>query len=309
MGTRKRRRLENAGLKDYIDEVKDGKVEGTFGTNLFTEDWNAHDPDIKKFRDRGQFEIQPLKLDNMQTGWARCTDPLCQERMLNRKNEKIFQVQQNNRDGLLKKNVLRHFEQYHLTEEEMNAKRQNERNKRQAGRTSNRSADPDQPLIESFVQPAMKKLPPEFVEELKKLNAAIIAEAGLSLDFFTKAAVIERDRFILKALGYDPDQVSLFDRGSGAVKNDLFKAGSENADLIKRVVPALADKGRVAWVLDHQAILQLTNETNRDAFGTAIVLSADSDMRHTYLTSFESVPSTATEDTVRIARQVAKERE
>ena len=309
MGTRKRRRLEDAGLEDYVDEVKNGTIEGTFGPNLFTKEWHPHDPVIKKFRDRGEFEIQPLMLNNMETGWARCTDIVCQERMLNRKNERIFQIQQNNRDGLLKKNVIRHFDQYHLTEEELNEKRQNERNKRIAARSSVRSADPDQPLIESFAQPAMKKLSPQVVDELKKLNVAVIAEAGLSLDFFTKASVIERDRFLLKSLGYDPDQISRFDRGSGAVKNDLFKAGSANAELIKRVAPQLADKSRLALLIDHQAILQLSDETNRDAFGFGIILSAEDEKRHNYLAAFESVPSTSTEETVRRARQVAKERE
>ena len=309
MSSRKRRRLEDAGLKDYIDEVKDGKIEGIFGPNLFVQEWNPHDPVIKKFRDRGEFEIQPLMLNNMETGWARCTDTLCQERMLNKKNERIFQVQQNNRDGLLKKNVIRHFEQHHLTEEELIEKRQNERNKRIAGRSSIRSVDSDQPLIDSFAQPALKKLSPQVVEELKILNAAVIAEAGLSLDFFTKASVIERDRFLLKSLGYDPDQISRFDRGSGAVKNDLFKSGSKNADVIKRVAPQLAEKSRLALLIDHQAILQLSNETNRDAFGTGIILSADDDKRYNYLASFESVPSTTTEETVRRARQVAQEGE
>ena len=312
MSSRKKRRLEETGLRDhgslkkYTDGVRDGEIEGVFGNNVFTDDWHPHDPQIKKYRDRGSFELQPLLLDNMETGWVRCTLPLCKERMLSRKNERIFQAQQNNRDGLLKKNVLRYFELHHLTEEEESAKRQAERQRRIDARRPASSADPDQPSIELFAQPTKKKFGPQVVEELKKMNAAVIAEAGLSLDFWTKSAVIEREKYLLESMGYDSEQVHRFDRGSSAVKADLYKVATKNANAIKKVLPQLADKSRIALMVDHQAILQLTNEPNRDALGSALILSAIDDKRYSYLMGFESVSTTSTSETVRIVRRTAQ---
>ena len=162
--------------------------------------------------------------------------------------------------------------------------------------------------MELFAQPALKKLNPQSIGELQKLNAAIIAEAGLSLDFFTKESIMERDRFLLKSLGYDPDQVRRINRGKHAVKEDLFKAGSENARLIRSVAPQLADKGRLAMMIDHQSILHLKKEDCRDAFGSGLVLSASSGKRHEYLMGYEATGTTGARETVRVARQHAKER-
>ena len=307
MGSRKRRRLDNAGLDDYINNVDSGQTEGVFGTNLCTEDLYPNDPDYKKFRERDTFEIQPLMLDGVTTGWARCTLPRCQEQRMSSKQSKIFQIQQKNRDGVLKRNLFRHFEQWHLTDEEQKEKREAERLRRIAGKRKV-AADSAQPSMELFAKPALKKLNPQSIEELQKLNAAIIAEAGLSLDFFTKESIMERDRFLLKSVGYDPDQVQRINRGKHAVKEDLFKAGSENARLIRSVAPQLADKGRLAMMIDHQAILHLKKEDCRDAMGSGLVLSASSGKRHDYLMGYEATGTTGARETVRIARQHAKER-
>ena len=308
MTSRKRRRLDQAGLEEYINNVDNGVTEGVFGSNICTEDLYPNDPLYKKFREQDTFEIHPLMLEDMATGWARCTLPKCQERrMQSRQQSRIFQIQQKNRDGVLKRNIIRHFEQWHLTDEEQKEKRETERLRRIAGKRRV-AADSAQPSMELFAQPTLKKLNPQTSEELQKLNAAIIAEAGLSLDFFTKESVMKRDEFLLKSLGYCPEQVHRFNRGKHAVKEDLFKAGSENARLIQSVAPQLADKGRLALMIDHQSILHLKNEDCRDALGSGLILSSTSGTRHEYLLGYEATGTTGTRETVRVVRQHAKER-
>ena len=119
---------------------------------------------------------------------------------------------------------------------------------------------------------------------------------------------MERDRYILRMLGYDPDQVRRFNRGKNAVKEDLFKTGSENARLIRSVAPQLADQGRLALAVDHQSILHLKKEDCRDACGSGLVLSASSGKRHEYLMGYEPTITTGARETVRVVRQHAQER-
>ena len=310
--SRKRRRLEENDVDEYITNVDNGTREGIFGANVCTEDLYPDDPEYKKFRERHEFEIQPLLMkigdQQLETGWARCTLSICQERRLSNAKGRVFRIQQKNRDGVLKRDIIRHFTQFHLTEEEEKEKKEAERLRRIAGRRR-LPADSAQPSMELFAQPVLKKLTPQIAEELKKMNAAIIAEEGLSLDFFKKDAVIERERFLLKSVGYDPDEVHRFDRGKNAVKDDIYKEGSKNARIIRSVAPQLADKSRLSIMIDHQSILQLSNEETRDALGIGLILSSVDDKRYSYLLSYEATETTAANETVRVARRVAQERE
>lgn len=143
---------------------------------------------------------------------------------------------------------------------------------------------------------------------MKLKNAAAIAGNGLSLDVFVSEEFMERDKFLLKSLGYDAEQAHKFNRGATAVKMDLFKNGSAHAQLIKTLVPKLAELSRIALLIDHQAILQLKNEPARDSLGVALILSASDGLRYCYLLGFEAVESTRTADTVRITKQILKDR-
>lgn len=143
---------------------------------------------------------------------------------------------------------------------------------------------------------------------MKILNAAAIAGNDLSLNIFVSDEFMERDKFLLKSLGFDPELAHKFNRGATAVKMDLFKNGREHAQLIKTTIPKLAELSRAAVLIDHQSILQLTNEPSRDSLGVALILSASDGKRYCYLIGFEAVPNTTTAVTVRITKSILKEK-
>ena len=143
---------------------------------------------------------------------------------------------------------------------------------------------------------------------MKILNAAAIAGNDLSLNVFVSDEFMERDKCLLKSLGYDPELAHKFNRGETAVKMDLFKNGRENAYLIRATIPKLVELSRVAILIDHQSILQLTNEPVRDSLGVALVLSASDGKRYCYLIGFEAVPNTSTPVTVQTTKSILKEK-
>jgi len=303
--SRKRIRLETAGLPEYLQKVNSKEIEGTYGEDdLLTADEELiNDEKVKKYTENQNFEFLPLLLNGEQTGYAKCTLPLCQERLNDRAKAVAWRCQQYNRSGLLKRDVLRHLETYHLSEVEETLKRSEQRHKRALSQQS----DSSQPSIALFAQPSKKKLDQNTVNQLRKMNAAIIAENSLSLDFFANDAVIMRDRYILEKLGYDPDEVFRFNKGKTALKLDLFKTGFENAKIIAKVAPALADQHRWALLIDHQAILHLNNEEDNEALGIALILSANDEQRYSYLLSFEASKSKTHQETIKMVRQTAKE--
>ena len=179
---------------------------------------------------------------------------------------------------------------------------------KQGKKTKRKKRDQSQPSIMDFVQPPppTKQINYADLEKLKALNASVIASCNLSLDFFVSEEMMERDQFLLKLAGIDPMQAHKFNRGETAVKEDLFKVGSANRQLIKSVAPKLAEMSRVSMQIDHQAVLQLTAETGRDAYGTALILAASDKKRYSYLLGFQNVESTRIADTVKLTQQIAQ---
>ena len=303
---RKRLRLEAAGFSDYLSKVDKGEIEGNYQESdllLLADDKLKNDPVFKKYTEKDEFEFHALIFDGEQTGYARCTDETCRRRLKDREGKIVFQCQQYNRDGMLKKYVIRHLSTYHLSDAEEIIKRNESRQKRILSQQS----DSSQPSISMFTTSSKKKIDAKAVSGLQQRNAAVIAEKGLSLDFFVNDVVLERDRFLLEKLGYDPDEVFRFNRGKTAVKNDLFKTCNENNKKIAKVAHSLADTHRLAWLIDHQSLPNLPNEPADDALGSALILTADDGHRYPYLLAFDGVRNKTNDETVRMVRQTAKE--
>ena len=120
-------------------------------TNLQKEKLSQFFPNdavAKKFKEREDFQFQALLLENETTGYARCTLPRCQERLKREQKKVVFQVQQLNRDGMIKKFLHRHLEYYHLTEAEHEERKGHKRQTQ--GRSKSR--DSSQMSITNFVQ-------------------------------------------------------------------------------------------------------------------------------------------------------------
>ena len=133
---------------------------------------------------------------------------------------------------------------------------------------------------------------------MRRANANVIAQSRLSLDFFTNEAMIERDQILCRIAGIHEDEVSRFNRGSTAVKNDLFKQGDYARDLIRKTIPLLAARNRVAALIDHQAILHLTNVKEKDALGVGLVLTAIDHRRHSFLCGYNPTMDTSQNETI-----------
>lgn len=257
---------------------------------------------VKQYREKDPFKMHALLLGDMHTGYARCTNTKCQERL----DTVVFQVQEKNRSGLLKKMLVRHLTNYHISDEQLGEKLKRTRERQQRAR--NQRATSSQQSMDNFVQVApTRTMNIQVVNQLKVLNAATIAGCNVSFDFFVSEEMLERDRFLLESFGIDPDQVHRFNRGRTAVKEDLFKEGSANQQLIRSVAQALAKTSRLTIMIDHQKVLQLTNEQNSDALGVALVLSATDKKRYTYLLGFQTVSLTSNEPTVRATKLIAQE--
>ena len=299
---KKRRRLEEQNFDAYLKRINSGEELGTFEDDVDLIDLkHAHDSLTVTYREREGFVFNALLFNGEQTGYARCSLERCRERMKREEHLQVFQCQEYNRSGLQRKFLKRHLEVYHKTDSELEAQRS--RSRRQIA-----SQDSSQISMTDFVKPVKKKLSHGAKEKLKQLNAAVIAANNLSMNFFVCEEMLERDRFLLENTQIDPDDVYQFNRGATSVKEDLFKIGSANRQLIKSVAPKLAEKSRLCLLLDHQSILHLSNETNRSALGSALLLKATDGKRYQHLMSFESVDSTGTEPTVRLAKKTAKER-
>ena len=305
---RKRRRLEGLDLPAHIDKINAGEIIGTYEEVDLVQKHFALDELTLKYKERDDFEFNALLLDGMTTGWARCTSEKCRERMMNGPEKSIvFMCNQENRSGMQRRFLERHLRYYHKTEEEIEEANKKRKESRLEARLNPRRQN-NQPSMLNFAKRPSKCLGSDDVTELKALNAAVIASKNLSMDFFVSEEMLERDEYLLKSVGVDPSEVHRFNRGSGAVKSDLFKAGSANWRLIKTVGPRLAEKSRLTILIDHQKILQLTNESDKDAIGCALVLTATDMNRYQFFLAYDTVKSTRTPDTVKHVNEVAKVR-
>lgn len=303
---RKRRRLEELDLSAHIDKINTGEILGTYEEVDLVNKHFALDELALKYKERDDFEFNALLLDGMTTGWARCTLEKCRERMKNGPEKSIvFMCNQENRSGMQRRFMERHFRNYHKTDEEMEEASKKRKKSRNQARLNPQQQN-SQPTILDFAKRPSKCLGSDDVNELKALNAAVIASKNLSMDFFVSEEMMERDAYLLKSAGVDPSEVHRFNRGAGAVKNDLFLTGSANWRLIKSVAPRLAEKSRLSMQIDYQKILQLTAESDKDAIGCALILTATDKRRYNFVLAYENVKSIRTLDTVKHVNEVAK---
>lgn len=146
------------------------------------------------------------------------------------------------------------------------------------------------------------------MKEIRRLNASVIAQSGCGLNFFKKDAMQERDRALMRACGYDPDEVDRFDKSSTGVKNDLFKQELYARDLIRKAIPALVKCNRIAVQFDHQQITHLRSETGPKAFGAGLILTGADKLRHIYLCGFVAVPDATDATTHQVLKSIAQVR-
>ena len=118
----------------------------------------------------------------------------------------------------------------------------------------------------------------------------------------------ERDRALLRACGYDEDEVSKFNKSSTGIKNDLFKQELIARDLIRKAIPGLVKCNRIAVQFDHQQITHLRNESGPKAFGVGLILTGSDNLRYIYLCGFEAVPDGRDATTHQVLKSISQVR-
>ena len=233
--------------------------------------------------------------------------------MWSKDNKCTFQIQNDRKAGSKWQLIERHLLQFHQLPEDL------------SGTSKNRSADKAdkarQTKIDSFR--ASKKLPQSVIDELRQHNINVVAQRHTSLNFFSKEEVRNRDRALLKAGGFNPDDVLKFDLTGPTIKKDLERNSAANQTFIAKVGGKLAECRLLALAIDHHDIKNLGNQelvgvnphdgTTADAvrpksaLGLQLILCALDGTRHAYLLAYIAVTEKTNATTLRWAREVLQE--
>ena len=319
---RKRKEISVETIRDkkerkaYVTMVNKGRAQGNFETeNLCPRNCPlATDPDIKDFIEGNDFQIFALLDKNgAHTGYGRCTFTSCETKML-AVNKRVFQIQDKAAPGTKKQLLLRHFRKYHSDNQtDYDSDAQIEDN--------SIVSDSSQSSMVQFgrierrrITVQLRKLPDSVVTELRRKNCEIVATAHTPLGFFGKQVMRERDQILLRAAGYDPDEVFRFDKGETTMKRDLFAEGAARKAILRQCLPQLANLNLLSATMDHQTITALKGEVDSDALGIGIMLSTAPDAQNPkchrvpFLLKYEPVNSTANDLTSKLAIKVFQER-
>ena len=315
----KRPRIE---ITEYCSAVEKKEQDGIYDDadlckKYFAEVW------MKEAQERESFTINSLLFEGTATGYAKCSSDRCREHMWITKKKATFKIQKGVNGGSAPGLMERHIQNYH------------------SEKTARRDISV-QPSIRAFAAKT-KKLSDSTVRELRAANCNIIAQTHTSLNHFSKEAVRNRDRILLRAGGFDPDEVKRFDVTGPTCKRDLEAQSERHFDFLTNVIPKLAEKNLIALAVDHKAILNLKNqkliprelsaksaEDNRphediieiqqsqnesanedrvrpkDALGLQLILLASDGKRYSYLLEFQPVTEKTKDATDFILKKMLK---
>ena len=293
----------------YIDQVAAKEKEGEYDTRdicgqKFKESQNKR---IQTAQEAGKFEIHQLLFKGQPTGYARCSCQNCRNSMWIKKKIAVFQINPYKTQGAKWQLLERHLNTYHSSAGKAD----------EAASSSKTKSGPQQTKLN--VTSKAKKIPMSLVEEMRNHNINVVARRHTSLNFFAKEEVRERDRALLRAGGFDPDEVFKFDRTGPTVKKDLERNTQSNRALIAEIAPKLAEEGLFALALDHMEIKNMKNQkvigvnlhdgSNADAvrpkhaLGMQLIISAERG-RKAYMLGYCAVPEKTNETTLRWAREI-----
>ena len=298
----------------YIEQVAAKEKEGEYDTRDLCAQTFKQEAQNKRMRtaqEAGKFEIHQLLFNGQPTGYARCSSKNCRDSMWIKKKIAVFQINPYKTQGAKWQLLERHLTTYHSSAGDADV----------AGTSSKPKSGPQQTKLN--LTSKAKKLPQSLIEEMRKHNINVVANRHTSLNFFSKEDVRERDRALLRAGGFDPDEVFKFDRTGPTVAKDLERNSQSNMALIAEVAPELAEKGLLALSFDHMDLKELKNQqiigTNlqdedtaeavrpKHALGIQLIhLGLDCE-RNGYLLNFLTVKDKTNETTLRWARETLKE--
>ena len=286
----KKRKLDAMeGVKEYIEKVNAGEIEGEYGENVLK---GCQESVINGFLEKEPFEILPLMFNGYQVGNGKCTHPTCLAKAIST-NKRTFVINDSRRPGMKPYHIIRHCERNHVSAKEKSTRKLAEKTREK------------QPTLDQFI-PTKKKLNQETVKGIRQRNKGLISYNNLPLDFFGRESVKERDAYIFESLGYDGNEVDKCDVGAEATKSDSRKTSLENRQFIKAVVEECATKGVWSIAIDHKATPNQTAEDEKWNVGIGAIFTDDNHESHHYLLDYIPVKDQTVEINAPIVREVLK---
>lgn len=267
-------------VKKYAENVKSGKVEGTFGENDLLA--NCEDEYILRKKREKDFKIVPLLYDGKPTGWGKCTP--C--------SRPIFRIS-DHETGIKHAHIQRHLRSWHSTDAE---RKELEREK-----AKNKSSG--QMEIGTFLR--KKRLTPSQHKEMCNLNLEVMTTTNIPLGFFSSPAMRKRDDQLLEWGNYVPESYK-FDKGAESTKKDAFDQSKKNKEMIKYVAHGLAEEGSLSLALDYKSILNQKGDEEPDALGMSLILNLENQRYH-YPLAYKPSQCKDKESTVAMANEILKD--
>ena len=297
----------------YIEQVAAKEKEGEYDTrDMCCQKFKQEDQNkrMQTAQEAGKFEIHQLLFKGKPTGYARCSSQNCRNSMWMKYKIAVFQINPYKTQGAKWQLMKRHLDTYHSSTGKAD----------EAASSSKTKSGPQQTKLN--ITSKAKKIPQSLAEEMRKHNINVVARRHTSLNFFAKEEVRERDRALLRAGGFDPDEVLKFDRTGPTVKKDLERNTQSNKALIAEIAPKLAEEGVLALALDHMEIKNMKNQKligvnlqdgstaeavrPKHALGIQLIISGEGG-REGYMLGYCAVPEKTNETTLRWAREILQE--
>ena len=298
----------------YIERVNAKEIEGEYDTRDLCAKHSEREL-MKKCQAARKFEIHQLLFNGQPTGFGRCSDQSCRDSLWVKEKNAVFQTNPYKTAGAKWQQMERHLKKHLKLETADDA------TKKTPGPSAKKTPGPKQTTLNVYSK--ARKLPQSVVEEMRTHNMNVVAQRHTSLNFFSKEEVRDRDRTLLKAGGFDPDEVLKFDRTGPTVSKDLERNTKLNTDLISKIAPKLAEEGLVALAFDHHEIKNLKNQKlvginlqdgstaeavrPNQALGILLIIKAADGQRYCYLLKYCAVAEKNNQTTLRWARETLKE--
>ena len=293
----------------YIEKVNAKEIEGEYDTRDLCAKHFEREL-MKKCQAARKFEIHQLLFNGKPTGYGRCSDQSCRDSMWVKDQNAVFPTNPYKTAGAKWQQIERHIKK-HLKAD----------NADEAATSAKKTPGPKQTTLNVFSK--ARKLPQSVIEEMRTHNINVVANRHTSLNFFSKEEVRDRDRTLLKAGGFDPDEVLKFDRTGPTVSKDLERNTQLNTELISKVAPQLAEEGLLALAFDHHEIKNMKNQKlvginlqdgttaeavrPTQALGILLIIKAADGKRYCYLLKYCAVAEKNNQTTLRWARETLKE--
>ena len=300
----------------YVEKVSAKEIDGLYDTvDLCAQKYKdtkvqrRADELMREAQAAEKFEIHQLLFNGQPTGVARCTSQRCRGEMWSKKKKSVFQVNPYKTKDAKWQSMERHLIGYHSAAAKSD----------EAGTSAKKHSGPQQTKLNVITK---KKIPQSLVEEMRSHNITVVSQRHTSLNFFSKEEVRARDQALLKAGGFDPDEVYKFDRTGPTVKKDLERNSEKHLALIAEIAPKLAEEGVFALALDHMEIKNMKNQKlvginlqdgssadavrPKHALGIQLIICAKG-KRHGYPLAYRAVAEKSNQATLRWARETLKE--